>query len=99
MTRKARQVLLALTVTTALCADQVAASAPTLRPQVTELAGRIVTRLTRSFSESVTVEAPVHARQRGVQPSRAEHCAVVIPDDARHPPISPFQFRLPPPVL
>ena len=43
--RKHRQVLAVLAVTTALCADQVTAAAPTLRPQVAELAGRIVTRL------------------------------------------------------
>ena len=98
MTRKTRQVLLALTVTTALCADQVAVAAPALRPQVAELAGRIVTRLTRSFSESVTIEFPVHARQRGTQPSRPQPAPVAAPDDAGHRPVSPFQFRLPPPA-
>ena len=98
MTRKTRQVLLALTVTTALCADQVAVAAPTLRPQVAELAGRIVTRLTRSFSESVTVDLPVHARRRETQPSRPGPSAVIAADDAVHRPVSPFQFRLPPPV-
>ena len=97
MTRKTRQLLLALTVTTALCADRVAVAAPSLRPQVAELAGRIVTRLTRSFSESVPVEFPVHARQR-VQPSRPQPAAVVPADDVARQPLAPFQFRLPPPA-
>jgi hypothetical protein len=98
MTQRTRKVLLALTVTTALCADQVAVAAPTMRPQVVELAGRIVNRLTRSFRQSVTVEMPVHARQRPGEPSRVEP-SVVPQSEVPHRPISPFQFRLPPPAL
>ena len=99
MTRRARQVLLALTVTTALCADQVAVAAPSARPQVASLAGRIVSRLSRSFRQTVTVEMPLHARGR---PSAASQAAVVPVDpavDVGHRPLSPFQFRLPPPAL
>jgi hypothetical protein len=99
MTRKTRQVLLALTVTTALCADQVALAAPTLRPQVAELAGQIVTRLSRSFRHSVNVELPVHARQRVARPASAESAAFARTEDVPHRPVSPFQFRLPPPAL
>src|SRR3954453_11184364 len=99
MTRKTRQVLLALTVTTALCADQVAVAAPTLRPQVAELAGQIVTRLSRTFRQSVTVELPVHVRGRDVHVSRPELSSFVPSDDVPHRPVSPFQFRLPPPAL
>ena len=99
MTRRTRQVLLALTVTTALCADQVAVAAPTMRPQVAGLAGQIVNRLSRSFRQVVSVEVPVHARQRDVQPSRPELSVVAAADDLPHRPVSPFQFRLPPPVL
>jgi len=99
MTRRTRQVLLALTVTTALCADQVAVAAPTTRPQVAELAGQIVTRLSRSFRQSVTVELPVHARARGVAPSRDVQWSFVSTGHVPHRPVSPFQFRLPPPAL
>jgi hypothetical protein len=99
MTRKTRQVLLALTVTTALCADQVAVAAPTLRPQVAELAGQIVTRLSRTFRQSVTIELPEHTRGRDAQPVRTVVSVAASQDDARHQPISPFQFRLPPPAL
>ena len=98
MTQRTRQVLLALTVTMALCADQVAVAAPTMRPQVVELAGRIVNRLTRSFRQSVTVELPVHARQGAGGPSRVE-LSVVPESDVPHRSISPFQFRLPPPTV
>ena len=98
MTHRTRQVLLALTVTTALCADQVAVAAPTIRPQVAELAGRIVNRLTRSFRQAVTVELPVHARQRwGEQSDDAQPVDRSV--DVLHPELSPFEFRLPPPAL
>ena len=100
MTRRARQVLLALTVTTALCADQVAVAAPSVRPQVAGLAGQIVNRLSRSFRQAVRVEVPVHARQRDAHPSRPRLASIVpAEEDVSHRPVSPFQFRLPPPAL
>jgi hypothetical protein len=91
-----------LAVTTALCADQVTAAAPSLRPQVSELAGRIVTRLTQSFGRTVAV-AQVLPRQRAMTgrtnaPATAPQPPVSAPDFA-HQPTSPFQFRLPPPAL
>lgn len=98
MTRNTRKILFALTVTTALCVDQVAA-APTLRPQVAELAGRIVTRLTRGFRESVTVELPMHARRREAQPSRPALAKVASEGYVPQRALSPFEFRLPPPAI
>jgi hypothetical protein len=97
MTRQARQVLLALAVTTALCADHVSAASPTLRPQVAQLAGRIVNKLSNSFRRVVTVELPEHARDR----SGAVRTSVAVLSsaaDVAHAPGSPFQFRLPPPA-
>ena len=67
-------------------------------PQVAELAGQIVTRLTRSFRQSVNVELPVHAR-RGDGHSSCPEPVVVAADDVPHRLFSPFQFRLPPPAL
>ena len=90
---------MALTVTTALCADQVVAASPSLRPQVGTLAGRIVSRLTTSFRQTVASERPVQVRHPGpaprVQASGVEPRAVLV----AHRPLSPFQFRLPPPTL
>jgi hypothetical protein len=99
MTRKTRQVLLALAVTTALCADQVAVATPTLRPQVAELAGQIVNRLTRSFRNVVTVEVPLHARHRFAAHRDGPGRALPVSAAVAHRPLSPFQFRLPPPTL
>lgn len=99
MTRRTRQVLLALTVTTALCADPVAVAAPSVRPQVAGLAGQIVNRLTRSFRQTVTIELPVHAQQRYTGVSEPAAPALDRSAEVIHTELSPFQFRLPPPVL
>lgn len=94
-------------MTTALCADHVAAAAPVVRapvaardpvPPVVQLAGRIVSRLSRSFSQAVPHRLPHEARRPdaavGQVPARpADQSLSVAP-----PPISPFQFRLPPPT-
>ncbi len=86
-------------MTTALCADQVVASSPSLRPQVADLAGRIVNRLTTSFRQTVASERPVQARHPGPAPrvraGGVEPRTVLV----AHRPLSPFQFRLPPPTL
>jgi hypothetical protein len=99
MTRKTRQVLLALAVTTALCADQVAVATPILRPQVAQLAGQIVNRLSRSFRHVVTVESPLHERDRSPLDRDATVATAPASAAVAHQPLSPFQFRLPPPTL
>ena len=90
-------------VTTALCADRAAAAAPAPGPQTAQaaglsLAGRLVTRLSQTFRRVMPSSAPLEARQpRPVAPAQPERLA----DQSLHvqlPPISPFQFRLPPPV-
>ena len=90
-----------LAVTTALCADQVTAAAPTLRPQVADLAGRIVNRLTLSFGRTVAGASQVRPRTQALT-CPAESRTVVSPTATpayAHQPHSPFQFRLPPPAL
>ena len=101
LTRKHRQVLAVLAVTTALCADQVTAAAPSLRPQVTDLAGRIVSRLTQSFGRTVADSAQVLPRQRVVagRPTSGDSIVPQVAVALRPQPLSPFQFRLPPPAL
>ena len=98
MTRQTRQVLLALAVTTAVCADHVSAASPALRPQVAQLAGRIVNKLSNSFRRVVSVELPVHARHRSGM-AGSPVAALADARDVVRRPLSPFQFRLPPPVL
>ena len=88
-------------MTTALCADHVSARAPSLRPQPGSLATRIVTRLTQSFGRTVANASPVQPRTWSVS-ERTAPAAAFAPAAAptpAHQPLSPFQFRLPPPAL
>ena len=101
LTRRHRQVLAVLAVTTALCADQVTAAAPSLRPQVADLAGRIVTRLTQSFGRTVAGATQLAPRQQTLgarTTSRTPVATVSSPTFIQHQ-LSPLQFRLPPPAL
>ena len=107
-TRATRQLLAVVVVTTALCANEVVTAAPAPRPQVAardamppvvQLAGRLVSRLSQSFCRVVPRSLPAGARQPGVAapdaPARwADQSLAVVP-----PPLSPFQFRLPPPLV
>lgn len=102
--RRSQQVLAVVVVTTALYADHVAAAhapAPvaTTHQRAPRLAVRFVHRLTQSFRQAVPVTAPREDRsarlvvQAGPRPLGDQSLDVVSP------PLSPFEFRLPPPVL
>jgi hypothetical protein len=99
--RRTRQVLAVMVVTTALCADRAAAAAPVVVGSTSAkptLAGRLVNRLSRTFRQVVPSAAPVQARQVTVAPTAM---APLLADQSlgvQSPPISPFQFRLPPPT-
>jgi hypothetical protein len=94
-------VIAVMVVATALCADRsaVAAPAPQTRPQPTQgFARGLASRITSSFRRTV---APVRmVSTRSTEDARAfplpiRHAASGV----RGVEISPFQFRLPPPVL
>jgi hypothetical protein len=108
--RRTRQVLAVVVVTTALCADHVASAASAAREPVgaigrvsevadlaSGLAGRFVTRLSRSFGRSVPAIVSVQFRQ----PRPAVVAAIIGPSDqtatVEPQSFTPFQFRLPPP--
>lgn len=93
-----RQVVAVTLVATALCADRVMASAPDLqsRPQ-TQSDRTLVGRLSVSFRRVVPAVRLVEVRRD------QEHTAMVLPVLLDRPIVlpsrlSPFQFRLPPPV-
>jgi hypothetical protein len=94
-------------VTTALCADHVTTAAPASRapvtardqmPPVVQLAGRLVSRLSQSFGRTVPSALPTEARQP--QPPAPQHERTLDDQSLRvtRAPLSPFQFRLPPPT-
>jgi hypothetical protein len=105
--RTTRQVLALVVVTTALCADHVTTGAPASRapvtardqmPPVVQLAGRLVSRLSQSFGRTVPSALPAEARQP--EPPAPQYQRTL--DDqsicVAPAPLSPFQFRLPPPT-
>ena len=93
-------------VTTALCADQCAASAPVVRSHagiedLNQLAGQLVSRFTRNLRRAVARIVPWEFRRRArhsladrVAPARFDAAAAPVV----RPPLSPFEFRLPPPT-
>jgi hypothetical protein len=101
--RRTRQVLAIVVVATALFADR-GMAAPTMRPDPApraagSLAGRFIDRLSRGFSRSVPVVLPRQARRAvlavlPVRPSSGDQSFGLS-----HRPVSPFQFRLPPPPV
>ena len=94
---RTRHILAVVAVATALCADQAVMAAPLARPQVAEMAARLVDRLSQPFRRSVPNPIRIALRH---QPSQTEIAA--FPDHPisvviLHCDLSPFQFRLPPP--
>ena len=85
-------------VTTALCADRVGPAANVPRTPVAEMAGRLVMRLVRRLRRAVSAVSPWQLRRRGLAAVRRVALAPV-PVFVAPRPISPFQFRLPPPTV
>ena len=99
---RTRQIVAITLVATALCADRAVASvAPTVvrhEARVTSLAERLVSRLSSNFRRVVpAMRLCERARGESIT-SIAQWPAPVLAFIARQP-ISPFQFRLPPPAL
>jgi len=97
--RATRQVLAVVAVTTALCADRAVQAAPAAaRTQTIELAGRLVMHLAQRLRRVVASIRPWQERLRGILQVRRPALAPVAVFVAPRP-ISPFQFRLPPPTV
>ena len=96
---KTRQILAVVAVTTALCADRAVSAAPAARPQVGEMAARLVDRLSRPFRKTVPSVLRAPARQDRPQIATPRFEPAPAPAAAVHCDLSPFQFRLPPPAL
>jgi hypothetical protein len=97
-----RRVLAVVAMTTALCADQAAIAAPAARPHGTEIAqiaSRLVSRLAQNFRRVMPAAFSAPARQHCFADLVAPAFSHASPRSPAHAPLSPFQFRLPPPVL
>ena len=96
---KARHILAVVAVTTALCADQVACAAPAAGPQVGQMAVRLMDRLSRPFRRTLpgAIRSPQQQPRSNSETASVSHPPVIAV--VQHCQLSPFQFRLPPPVL
>ena len=97
--RKTRKVLAVALVATALCADRMGALSPRQAQEgtLTQVARRVVVRLTVSFRQAVPGVRIHQVRQEG------ESTPQRIVAEPAEPMVhlvqgSPFQFRLPPPA-
>ena len=98
MIRATRQVLAVVAVTTALCADRAAAAVPASRAPVSVMAGRLVSRLAQRLRRAVAAIVPWQVCQRAIGQLRRRPALLPVPVLVSHRPVSPFQFRLPPPT-
>jgi len=94
---RSRHVIAVTLVAAALCADRVAVAAPVLPVQhKTTATERLVIRLTSSFRRVIPAVKVIVARcdGRAVEFVPTSRAAIAV----RPQPVSPFQFRLPPPL-
>jgi hypothetical protein len=84
-------------VATALCADRMSIAAPS-QPQVTQIAGRLMDRLTGQLRRAVVAGKLYQPMRRGLPPVESVVIAPVQIAPAVHSLLSPFYFRLPPPL-
>ncbi len=103
MGQRTRHILAVLAVSTALCADQAvmaAPSRPTAGAELAQMAGRLVDRLSRGFRRATLVTWPTDFSRRWPERRTAPRPISTATDVApARTPVSPFQFRLPPPVV
>jgi hypothetical protein len=96
--RRSVQLVTVAILTSALCADRVAAAMPSLRPnEMTSMAERLLDRLSIGLRRVVTAIRQYQARIHGRIADRLPALPMDDQDVAR-PQIVPFQFRLPPPA-
>jgi hypothetical protein len=97
--RKTAYLLAATLIAVTFCADRSMAATPVIQPEVTQFAEKLVHRLSKTFSRTAVAIVIFPQRQQSTSafcspPKRIDLAQVFVP-----PPISPFQFRLPPPAL
>jgi hypothetical protein len=98
MRYRARYLLAVTLVATALCADRATATVADARPQIGQLAEKLVARLTRSFRRTVPTVSMFAERRTGL-PANSVRSIQLCQAARRRFELSPHQFPLPPPAL
>jgi hypothetical protein len=97
MKHRSRYVLALTLVATTLCADRLFASERALTPEARQPMENLVARLTRTFGRVVS-RKPIVVERRIAAPLPVS-VVVISTDRVFSLPLSPFEFRLPPPVM
>jgi hypothetical protein len=97
MKHRSRYVLALTLVATTLCADRLFASDRSLAPETRQPMEKLVARLTRTFGHVVSRKPLVVERRMAV--SLPMPVVVISTDRGFSLPLSPFESRLPPPVV
>jgi len=94
--------LVVVAMTTALCADQMVFAAPAAcaRPaEIVEIAHRLVVRLNEGLRNRSLAMVSTPARFDREATSSQPELQLQSQETIAHSPITPFQFRLPPPMV
>jgi hypothetical protein len=97
--RKPLYLVAAALLAVTFCADRAMAATPAIRPEVVQLAEKLVNRLSESFSRTASC-ITIFPQRRAIasvdsyRPLLSGYSQPIIAQ-----PISPFQFRLPPPTV
>jgi hypothetical protein len=94
---RCRRNIIAITlVAAALCADRAVVAAPILRPQMTNVASRLVSRLSARF-QRVTPAILIYQNQNDAIVSAEKHVLISDTTACFGTRLSPLLLRLPPP--
>jgi hypothetical protein len=97
--RRHRHLLAVALLTTALCADRAALAAPVERPAAVEVAGRFIQRLEVSLRRTMPPLRLYQPRTPNSKPAPAPVVFAQVISKAPSIQLSPFDFRLPPPLI
>jgi hypothetical protein len=95
--RNARQFIAVTLVATAICADR-SLPAARVEPVNSHFAGRLIERLSVNFRRVVPAGQLYMPQRFGQPPMEIAATGPSLLVDCAPTPLSPFQFRLPPPV-
>jgi hypothetical protein len=98
MRNPVRQIILITLVATALCADRAVYALPAVNHTVANVAGRVASKLANTFRRTASNYRTVQFRTAG-KSTVASNWPAIAPAHSAHFAFSPFQFRLPPPMI
>ena len=98
MKHRSQKLVAVVMVTAALCADRAIAAAPAARLESARPTASFITRLTRNLGRTVQAVKLHQDRSESERPTPLRALAPVELPPV-HRPVSPFEFRLPPPLI